>query len=171
VVAAWLRANAGYQNGDNLDESVVPNINPTHISWPADGMHRKNDRALCLPPGDALDPPLPTLCCRFSLAPSLARSLIVTFFRRLLFDLAVSATQVHQYLMQGRPVIANVDSGRHFVLVTGWRTGDADTVLINDPYFNVTTYSISKDIVGWRLFNMTAVPHASPRLRGRVAPQ
>lgn len=39
----WLRANGGYTQGNDLIESVVPKINPAHISWPPDAMHPTND--------------------------------------------------------------------------------------------------------------------------------
>lgn len=55
----------------------------------------------------------------------------------------------------GRPVIANVMQGHHFVLVIGWDPKDEDTLLVNDPGFNTLSYSYSKDVVGWRLFQMT----------------
>jgi hypothetical protein len=61
----------------------------------------------------------------------------------------------------GEPVIANVMKGRHFVLVVG--STDDDTLVVHDSGFNRTTYSISSDVVGWRLFNMTSV---SSFLRG-----
>ena len=74
------------------------------------------------------------------------------------------------YLQRGRPVIANVMQGHHFVLVTGWNGAEesaalrgaspyssVDTLFVNDPGFNRDTYSYSQDVVGWRLFNMTFV--------------
>eukprot|EP00042_Codosiga_hollandica_P033425 m.222825 g.222825 ORF g.222825 m.222825 type:complete len:360 (+) comp54184_c0_seq1:109-1188(+) len=42
----WLRNNHGYTSGNDLIESVVPGINPAHISWPSDGMHPTNDLPL-----------------------------------------------------------------------------------------------------------------------------
>ena len=36
-------------------------------------------------------------------------------------------------LTYGRPVIANVMKGGHFVLVTGWDAADADVLYVNDP--------------------------------------
>jgi hypothetical protein len=121
---SWLKTNGGYTNGNDLIESVVPKVNPKHISWPGDAMHPTNN---------------------------LPMSTIV------------------QYLKQGRPVIANVDHGHHFVLVTGWEGSEAseqsvrgtdrfasvDTLYVNDPGFNRQTYSYSDDVVGWRLYNMT----------------
>jgi hypothetical protein len=61
---------------------------------------------------------------------------------------------IRAYLLKSRVVIANVDDGRHFVLVTGFSYENSDTFFINDPYFNVTSYSYSQDIVGWRIFDM-----------------
>ena len=70
----------------------------------------------------------------------------------------LSLSDVQYYLHQGRPVIANVMDGHHFVLVTGWvpssLRGD-DTLVVNDPGFDRWTYSLQNDVVGWRLFNMT----------------
>ena len=62
---------------------------------------------------------------------------------------------IRAYLKAGRPVIANVMQGHHFVLVIGWDTADDDTLYINDPGFERTTYSYSQDVVGWRLFSMS----------------
>lgn len=121
---SWLKANGGYTSGNDLIESVIPKVDPRHISWPADAMHPTNN---------------------------------------------IPVAHIVEYLKQGRPVIANVMKGAHFVLVTGWegseqlqtnvRGGDAyagvDTLYVNDPGFNRDTYSYSNDVVGWRLFNMT----------------
>ena len=57
------------------------------------------------------------------------------------------------YLIKGRIVIANVNKGRHFVLVTGW-TDDGDSMTVNDPGFDKDTYSYSNDIVGFRIYDM-----------------
>jgi len=43
--------------------------------------------------------------------------------------------------------------GQHFVLVTGW-SADGDSLYINDSGFNRFTYSYTKDVVGWRIFDM-----------------
>ena len=56
--------------------------------------------------------------------------------------------------IETRVVIANVLKGRHFVLVVGVDALDSDVLYVNDPGFNRTTYSYSKDVVGWRLFDM-----------------
>ena len=106
----WLRDNDGYTMGNDLKESVVPGINPAHISWPASGMHTTND---------------------------------------------IPMSGIQAMLKAGRPVIANVMHGHHFVLVIGWDTVDGDTLYINDPGFTRTTYSYSQDVVGWRLFEMS----------------
>jgi hypothetical protein len=50
-------------------------------------------------------------------------------------------------------LIANVMHGQHFVLVVGYR-GDNDTLIVNDPGFQRNSYSYSKDVVGWRVFDM-----------------
>ena len=42
----WLRSNDGYSSGSGLNEAAVPNIDPSAIVWPADGMHRTNDLPL-----------------------------------------------------------------------------------------------------------------------------
>jgi hypothetical protein len=55
-----------------------------------------------------------------------------------------------------RVVIANVANGRHFVLVTAVED-DGDTLRVNNPsttVHNDTYYSYSRDVVGWRLFDM-----------------
>jgi len=63
---------------------------------------------------------------------------------------------VSSYLDKGRIVIANVDNGGHFVLLTGYST-DLDTFAINDPGHDITTYSYTKDVVGYRIFDMIRV--------------
>ncbi|CAM9340370.1 unnamed protein product, partial [Ectocarpus fasciculatus] len=60
---------------------------------------------------------------------------------------------VASYLEQGRIVIANVDEGGHFVLLTGYST-DGDTFAVNDPGHDIDTYTYSKDVVGYRIFDM-----------------
>eukprot|EP01013_Petalomonas_cantuscygni_P033111 TRINITY_DN5991_c0_g1_i1.p1 TRINITY_DN5991_c0_g1~~TRINITY_DN5991_c0_g1_i1.p1 ORF type:complete len:371 (-),score=59.93 TRINITY_DN5991_c0_g1_i1:293-1405(-) len=52
-----------------------------------------------------------------------------------------------------RVAIANVLHGEHFVLATGVADDD-DTLYVNDPGFETATYSIRKDVVGWRVFDM-----------------
>lgn len=111
---AWLRANGGYTQDNDLEEDVVPKVDPARVSWPADAMHTTNDI------------PIPT---------------------------------IQDMLRGGRPVIANVMQGRHFVLVVGWDANNTDTLLINDPGFDRVSYSYSNDVVGWRLFNMTFPAH------------
>lgn len=106
---AWLKANGGYTQGNDMEESVVPHVDPSRVQWPADGMHRTND---------------------------------------------LSPAQVQAMLKAGRPVIANVMHGEHFVLVVGWDADNEDTLVVNDPGFDRHTYSFSKDVVGWRLFDM-----------------
>ena len=105
----WLRDNNGYTSGSDLEEDVIPNIDPTQITWPSDGMHTTNDL------------PLDT---------------------------------IRAYLLTERVVIANVMHGQHFVLVTGFSYSDPDTLYVNDPGFETTTYSYSNDVVGWRIFHM-----------------
>jgi hypothetical protein len=61
---------------------------------------------------------------------------------------------VKSYLDKGRIVIANVHNGGHFVLLTGYSLDDGDTFTVNDPGYDVTTYSYSKDVVGYRIFDM-----------------
>ena len=78
-----------------------------------------------------------------------------------------TAPGIAAYLKAGRPVIAHVMDGGHFVLVVGYDAEDGDTLYINDPGFSISTYSYSRDVVGWRLFTMTPVSSA-PRLRGSV---
>ena len=65
-------------------------------------------------------------------------------------------TVLRDYLSAKPPrvVIANVLHGHHFVLTVGL-SGDGDTILVNDPGFDKTNYSYSKDVVGWRIFDMT----------------
>ncbi len=62
--------------------------------------------------------------------------------------------EIESYLVRGRVVVANVMQGHHFVLVTGWNYKDGDSILVNDPGFDNTTYSYSRDVVGWRIFDL-----------------
>ena len=58
----------------------------------------------------------------------------------------------------GSPVIANVMHGEHFVLVVGYdKEIDGDILYVNDPGFNRQSYSYSKDVVGYRLFDLSPV--------------
>ncbi len=61
--------------------------------------------------------------------------------------------EVTDYLDKGRIVIANVNNGGHFVLLTGYST-DGDTFAVNDPGYSRDTYSYSTDVVGYRIFDM-----------------
>ncbi len=108
----WLRGNGGYVSGtSDLQESVVPKLSPSRISWPSDGMHTTND---------------------------------------------LPFATIKEYIDRKVPriVIANVMDGGHFVLVVGYRA-DGDTLVVNDSGFNRNTYSYSKDVVGWRIFDMS----------------
>jgi len=49
-------------------------------------------------------------------------------------------------------LIANVDNGGHFVLVIAY--DGKDVLTVRDSGFERTTYSYSKDVVGWRIFDM-----------------
>ena len=61
---------------------------------------------------------------------------------------------VSSYLDKGRIVIANVNNGGHFVLLTGYSTEDHDTFAVNDPGYERETYSYKNDVVGYRIFDM-----------------
>jgi hypothetical protein len=56
-----------YTQGNDLEEDVVPAINPQLIQWPADGMHTTNDipyqgTAACDGPAPLAPTPQDTLC-------------------------------------------------------------------------------------------------------------
>jgi hypothetical protein len=61
---------------------------------------------------------------------------------------------VRSYLDKGRIVIANVNNGGHFVLLTGYSETDGDTFAVNDPGYDRNTYSYKTDVVGYRIFDM-----------------
>jgi len=61
---------------------------------------------------------------------------------------------VCQYIAAGRVVVGNVMNGGHFVLLIGYSETDGDTFAVNDSGFNTLTYSYSKDIVGYRIYDM-----------------
>jgi hypothetical protein len=69
----------------------------------------------------------------------------------------VSLETIKKYINADVPkiCIANVMHGGHFVLVVGFRD-DGDSLVINDSGFDRKTYSYSKDVVGWRIFEMAA---------------
>lgn len=58
------------------------------------------------------------------------------------------------FIDSGRVVIANVHNGGHFVLLVGYDDADGDTFYVNDPGFDVNTYSYTSDVVGYRIFDM-----------------
>ncbi len=60
------------------------------------------------------------------------------------------------YINKGRIVVGNVMNGGHFVLLTGYNT-DGDSFAVNDSGFNTTSYSYTKDIVGYRIYDMVRV--------------
>lgn len=62
---------------------------------------------------------------------------------------------VCSYLDKGRIVIANVNNGGHFVLLTGYSVEDGDTFAVNDPGYDRNSYSYKTDVVGYRIFDMT----------------
>lgn len=63
-------------------------------------------------------------------------------------------SEISSFLLNGKVVIANVNYGEHFVLVTGF-TNDGDTLIVNDPGFERSTYSHLQDVVGYRLLDVT----------------
>jgi hypothetical protein len=66
----------------------------------------------------------------------------------------LSYETVRSYLDKGRIVIANVNNGGHFVLLTGYSETDGDTFAVNDPGHDRDTYSYKNDVVGYRIFDM-----------------
>ena len=106
---AWLRNNNGYDDSDDLYEAVVQEINPDHIVWPDDGMHKTKD---------------------------------------------ISFETVGQYIRKGRVVISNVMNGSHFVLTIG-QGSDGDTLYVHDSGFDRDSYSYTKDVVGFRIYDMS----------------
>lgn len=65
----------------------------------------------------------------------------------------LSFETIISYLQKGRIVIANVNSGHHFVLVTGYSTTGDNTYYVNDPGYDRNTYTYS-EVVGYRIFDM-----------------
>jgi hypothetical protein len=66
----------------------------------------------------------------------------------------LSYAEISAYLDKGRIVIANVNNGGHFVLLTGYSTTDGDSFMVNDPGFHRDVYSYKIDVVGYRIFDM-----------------
>lgn len=102
----WLQANSGYVGDNNLDETVVPGIDPARVKW-------------------------------------------VGFFYN---NTSLPPATIKELLDGQVVVIANVDNGGHFVLVTGYDDGNVN-FYINDPYYDRDHYTYS-DIVGYRLFDV-----------------
>jgi hypothetical protein len=71
---------------------------------------------------------------------------------------AFSIGDIAQQLEQGHVIIANVDAGHHFVIVTGYNITD-DVVFVNDSGFDRNCYPMSQ-VVGWRIFEMDAASAA-----------
>eukprot|EP00033_Pygsuia_biforma_P000673 GCRY01000792.1.p1 GENE.GCRY01000792.1~~GCRY01000792.1.p1 ORF type:complete len:190 (-),score=21.82 GCRY01000792.1:38-607(-) len=65
--------------------------------------------------------------------------------------------ELRKWLDAGRICIANVLHGRHFVLIIGYDNRNEDMFYVHDSAFATMTYSYSKDIVGYRIFDMTRV--------------
>lgn len=133
----WLRANGGYTQGNDLIESVVPKINPAHISWPPDAMHPTND--------------IPMTGIRTYLEagrPVIANVMHVS-------SRAWSGAPTEYFFAYCLPFWLLLMQGHHFVLVIGYDKASNDTLYVNDPGFNKITYSYSEDVVGWRLFAMS----------------
>jgi len=103
---AWLRTHGGYVGDNNLEESVVPGVNPARVKWI--GFYYNNTS---LPPAT-----------------------------------------LKQMLDQQLIVIANVDNGGHFVLVTGYDESGMRWY-VNDPGFDRAFYTYDQ-IVGYRLFDI-----------------
>jgi hypothetical protein len=53
-----------------------------------------------------------------------------------------------------RVMIANVLHGRHFVLVVGIDSVSNDTLWVRDSGFSRATYSLSQDVLSWRIFDI-----------------
>lgn len=53
----------------------------------------------------------------------------------------IPLSKVLRGLKDGRPMIANVNHGGHFVLVVGYDANNHDTLYINDPGYTRNTYS------------------------------
>eukprot|EP00698_Gefionella_okellyi_P004587 TRINITY_DN14199_c0_g1_i1.p1 TRINITY_DN14199_c0_g1~~TRINITY_DN14199_c0_g1_i1.p1 ORF type:complete len:193 (+),score=25.66 TRINITY_DN14199_c0_g1_i1:123-701(+) len=67
---------------------------------------------------------------------------------------SLSYATISDWLGLERIVIGNVDKGHHFVLIVGYDSTDNDTLYIHDSGFDRTTYSYSRDLVGYRIFDM-----------------
>lgn len=69
-------------------------------------------------------------------------------------DLSYSTIREYLFAPEPRVVIANVLHGEHFVLVAGLDDRSNDTLFVRDSGFDRQTYSMSHDVVGWRLFDI-----------------
>jgi hypothetical protein len=138
----WLQNNKGYVGDNNLEEAAVPALNPSRVSWPADGMHTTND--------------LPV-------------STIVDYLNKGRVVIANVDKGGHFVLVVGYDQGANttVSSPRRSgirasitrpstlpVSKSVYPPNDDVFFYIHDPGFSRGTYSYTTDIVGWRIFDM-----------------
>jgi len=140
---AWLQKNKGYVGDNNLEEAAVPAINPSRISWPADGMHKTND----LPVATIVD------------YLNKGRVVIANVDKGGHFVLVVGYDEGANITLSVPPrsgIRASIT--RHSALppVKAAYPSATDDVFfyIHDPGFTRGVYSYTTDIMGWRIFDM-----------------
>jgi hypothetical protein len=139
----WLQNNKGYGSDNELEEAAVPALNPTRISWPADGMHPSND----LPVSKVVD------------YLNQGRVVIANVDKGGHFVLVVGYDQGANTTVPLPPrsgirakitppsLAARVKTSNHHV-------NDDVFFYIHDPGFTRGVYSYATDIMGWRIFDM-----------------
>lgn len=126
---AWLQANGGYDNDDDMSEDRIPALAPGLVEWSESiGMHRSNDVSL-----EAISASL-----------AMSQPVIANVMHGRHFVLVVGLSSSSH--------VGHVGAGK------GRGAGNLankTTLYVNDPGFYRNTYDFANDVVGWRLFNMT----------------
>jgi hypothetical protein len=78
----------------------------------------------------------------------------------------ISNTEIKKHLDEGYVVILNVHNGGHWVLAHGY---SGDNILVNDPGFSTTAYSISQIVNGnTAIYSVAKVPAFWSELFGQI---
>merc|ERR1712063_128829 len=81
----------------------------------------------------------------------------------------LSASDIANFVNKCYPVIVNVRSGTHWVLITG-TTSNSDVFEVNDPYFSNTTYSLS-DMSEFVVYNLSGSNSSIRRFKNKIKNQ
>jgi len=155
----WLQHNGGYVDGNDLEEASLDQLQG--VVWPSDGMHLTNDLNAA------------------QIAAMLARGRVViaNVLAGEHFVLVTGLALASEDALTAHKAVANRISGpvanrrlapdaggaaasssplvaKQSEVVAGVAQGDV-LVLVNDPGFDTSNYSLTADVVGWRVFDMS----------------